>query len=75
MLSDSEESESSRNVVCVSDEERAGSLEPGSGLTQSILELDSIVMVRSQINLLEVQETEICEFVIRDILDLVSVPS
>ena len=38
-------------------------------------ELDSIVTVRSQINLREVQETERCESVMNDILDLVSEPS
>ena len=75
LLSDSDESVSSRNVVCVSDEERAGGLEPGSGLTLSVPELDSIVTVRSQINLLEVQEPEISESMMREILDLVSEPS
>ena len=58
LLSDSDESECSRNVVCVSDEERKGCLELGSGLTPSFLELDSIVAIRSQINLLKDQEPE-----------------
>ena len=57
MLSD-DESESSRNVVCVSDEERAGNPDLGSGLTPFVPELDSIVTVRNQINLREVQEPE-----------------
>ena len=35
LLSNSDEGESSRKVVCVSDEERAGSLNLGSGLTLS----------------------------------------
>ena len=69
LLSDSDESESSRNVVCVSDEDRAGSLEPGSGLTPSVPELDSIVTVQSQINLREVQEPESSKSVMRNILD------
>ena len=45
LLSDSNESKNSRNVACVSDKERAGSLESGSGLTLSVPELDSIVTV------------------------------
>ena len=47
----SDEEEIARKVLCVSDEDRAGSPEPGSGLTLSVLELDSIVTVQSQINL------------------------
>ena len=75
LLSDSNEGEPSRKVVYVSDYDRAGSPEPGSGLSPSVLELDSIVTVWSQINLGEVQETESCDSVMKDILDLVFKPS
>ena len=51
LVSDSKEGESSRKVVCVSDSDRAGSPEPGSGLTPNVPKLESIVMVRSQIDL------------------------
>ena len=74
MLSDSEEGEISRKVICVSDTERAGGLEPGSGLTPSIPELDSIVRVWSQINLREIQKPESSESIMRDILDMISEP-
>ena len=75
LFSDSYESESSRNVVCVSDKERSGSLESGSGLTTSAPELDSIVMVGSQINLRKEQEPKGSEAGIKEILDLISEPS
>ena len=45
LLSDSDESECSRSVVCVSDEEILDCLELGSGFTLSVPELDSIVVV------------------------------
>ena len=51
LLSDSDEGESSRKVISVSDADRAGSPEPGLGLTLSAPELDSIVTVWSQIDL------------------------
>ena len=44
-------------------------------MTPSAPELDSIVTIRSQINLRGGQETEICESAMKDILDLVSKPS
>ena len=75
LLSDSDEGETSRKVVCVSDDDRTGSPELGSGLSPSVPELDSIVMVRSQANLREVQETRSSEFVMKETLDLVSKPS
>ena len=62
-------------MVCVSDSNRAGRLEPGSGLTPSVPELESIVTVWSQIDLREVQEPKNSEAVIRDILDMISEPS
>ena len=71
----SNEGETSRKVVCVSDDDRAGSPELGSGLSLSIQELNSIVTVQSQANLREVQETESSESVMKEILDLVSKPS
>ena len=43
LLSDSNERETSRKVICVSDDARAGSPEPGSGLSLSVQEIDSIV--------------------------------
>ena len=75
LLSHSNEGETSRKVVCVSDDDRAGSPELGSGLSLSIQELNSIVTVQSQANLREVQETESSESVMKEILDLVSKPS
>ena len=74
MLSDSDEGETSRKVVCVSDDARAGSLELGSGLSLSVLELDSIVTVRSQANLREDQESKSSESVKKEILDSGSEP-
>ena len=50
LIPNSKESENSRNVVCVSDEEWSCSLDSGSGLTLSILELDFIVTAWIQIN-------------------------
>ena len=44
LLSDSDISDSFRNVVCVSEEEGEGCLELGSGLAPSDLELDSIAV-------------------------------
>ena len=58
LTSDSDEGDSSRKVVCVSDSERAGTPEPGLGLTLSAPELDSIETVRSQIVLWEIKEPE-----------------
>ena len=75
LISDSDEEDSSRKVCCVLDEERVRTLEPRSGSTPSVQELDSIVIVWSQINLQEVQETEISDSVMRDNLDLVFKPS
>ena len=74
LLSDSDEGETSRKVVCVSDDARAGSLELGSGLSLSVLELDSIVTVRSQANLREDQESKSSESVMKEILDSGSEP-
>ena len=61
-------------MICVSDTDRAGSLEPGSGLTPSIPELDSMGTVGSQINLREVQEPENSEAMMKDILVMISEP-
>ena len=72
LLSDSNEGETSRKVGCISDDDRTGSPEPGSSLSPSVPELDSIVMVRSQANLRKVQETKSSESVMKEILDLVS---
>ena len=44
-------------------------------MTPSAPELDSIVTIRSQINLRGGQEIEICESAMKDILDLLSKPS
>ena len=75
LLSDSDESVSSRNLVWFSNGERVCGLELGSGLTTSVQKLDSIVTMWSQINLQEDQEPESSESVMREILDLVFDPS
>ena len=61
LLSDSYVSESSRNVVCISDEERGGCLESGSGLAPSDPELDSIVVAQSQTNPRKEPKLEGCD--------------
>ena len=75
LLFDSDEGECSRKVICVSDANRAGSPEPGSCLTLSVPELDSIVTVWSHIDLQEVQKPESSETMMRDILGMISEPS
>ena len=75
LLSDFEEEERSRKVLCVSNDERAKTPEPRSGSTLSVPELDSIVTVRSQINLREVQETENIDSVMKELVELISEPS
>ena len=75
LVSDSDEGESSRKVVCVSDSKREGTLEPGLGLTPSPPEPDSIETVRSQIVLWQLTEPESSETVMKDILELISEPS
>ena len=62
-------------MVCVSDSERAGTPEPGLGLTLSALELDSIEMVWSQIVFKELPEPESSETGMKDIMELISEPS
>ena len=61
-------------MVCVSDSERAGALEPGLSLTPSALELDSNDTVWSQILLRELMEPENSETVM-DIMELITEPS
>ena len=75
LISDSDEGESCRNVVCVSDSERAGTPETALGLTPSAPELDSIERVRSQIVLRKLPEPESSEAVMKDIMELKSEPS
>ena len=69
LISDSDEGENSRKVVCVSDSERVGTLEPVLGLTPSAPELDSIVTVRSQTVLREIKEPESSDTVMKDNLN------
>ena len=66
--------ENSRKVVCVSDSKRAGTLEPGLGLTPTALELDSIETVWSHIFLRELKEPENSETVMKNIMELISEP-
>ena len=75
MLSDSNEGKASMNVVCVSDDARVSSPEPGSGLSLSVPELDPIVKIQSQANSQEVPEPGSSESVMKELLDLVSEPS
>ena len=63
------------NVVCVSESESEGNPEPGLGLTLSAPELDSIERVWSQIVLQELTEPEDSEYVMKDIMELISEPS
>ena len=62
-------------MVCLSDSKRGGNPEPGLGLTLSAPELDSIEMVWSQIVLQELTEPEDSEYVMKDIMELISEPS
>ena len=62
-------------MICVSDDARKSSPEPGSGKSPSVPELDSIVMVQNQANPRVVQEPGSSESVMKEILDLVSEPS
>ena len=56
IVSDSDEGESSRNVVYVSVSDSEGNPESGLCLIQSVLELDSIETVWSQVMLHELQK-------------------
>ena len=70
LLSDSDEDEPSRRVICVSGEKGCG--ESGSDLAPSDPELDSTVAVRSRINPREESKNE--DAVYREIQELLDEP-
>ena len=72
LLSDSDESEPSKSVVCVSTDESCHKL--GSGLAPSHPELDSIATARSQINPREDPEEENKDSVYRELQELLYKP-
>ena len=58
LISESDEDENQRNVVCLSGSDNENDPESGFGLAPSVLELDYIVTVWSQVVCQELKETE-----------------
>ena len=75
LLSDPDEDENSRNMVCMSDLDNEGDPESGLCVSPSVPEFDSIETVRSQVVLQEFQEPECRETVINEIMEMILEPS
>ena len=75
LVSESDEYENQRIVVCLSDSDNEDDPESEFRLAPSVPELDSIVIVRSQVVRQELKETESSKAVKDEIMELIAEPS
>ena len=71
LISESDEDENQRNVVCLSGSDNENDPESGFGLAPSVMELDSIVIIWSQVVCKKLKETESSKAVMEEIMELI----